>query len=59
VKEPDWARLRELADEMQALIDARKWTKAEYLRILAEAEKAANGDGELLEFVINEGVQFE
>ena len=59
MKEPDWDRLRELAEEIEKLIAEGKWTKREYQRVLAEAEKAAHGNPEFIEFVVNEGAHFE
>lgn len=58
MSKPDFERLREIAAEMQGLIDEGKWTKEEYLRLRAEAKKAAAGNPEMIEFVINEGVHF-
>ena len=52
----DWKRLQALGDEAQALIDAGTWTKAEFDRLYAEGEKAANGHPEFLEFLINEAL---
>lgn len=57
--EPDMDRLAAISDEMYALIADGKWTKKEYERLLAEAEKACAGWTELLGFIVNEGVQFE
>jgi hypothetical protein len=56
---PDFDRLREIAAEADALIADDKWTVAEYERLLDDAEKAADGDTELLEFLVNKGAQFD
>lgn len=53
--EPDWKKLRELGEEIDRLIDAGKWTKVAYKRVLAEAEEAAKGHPEFIEFVVNKG----
>lgn len=56
---PDFDRLREIAVEANALIAADKWTEKEYERLLVEADRAADGDPELLEFLVNKGARFD
>ncbi len=51
---PDWARLEQLGDELQVLVDDGKFTKDDFERLMAEGEKACNGHPEFLEFICNE-----
>jgi hypothetical protein len=59
ILEPDVDRLRAISEEMYALIDAGRWTRREYHRLLQEGSVAVNGDDEMLEFIVNEGIHFD
>jgi hypothetical protein len=45
----NWDRLKELSGELNELREGGRLTKAEYDRIVADAEVAVDGDTELLE----------
>ncbi len=52
--EPDFLELRRLAAVTQARIDAGTWDRAAFEELFAAAKKAADGEEELLEFLLNE-----
>ncbi len=53
--EVDFARLRELATEIEQLKADGRWTKAEFGRVLDEGVKAHHGRRTLyIEFIVNE-----
>jgi hypothetical protein len=46
---PDFDRIRQLVDEANGLIASGAWTESEFRRLFDAAEKAADGDGEFCE----------
>ena len=53
--EPDWAKLQEIAAEIEDLKAKKKWNKAAFDRLMQEGQDAAAGDTTLLEFIENAG----
>lgn len=47
----DEKKLTALSEEVDTLLHAGRWTRSDYERILAEATKAANGDGDAMRFI--------
>lgn len=50
----DWARMRELAAEVEALRDEGRWTRAEFDRVEALALQASNRAPGSLDWLIQE-----
>ena len=54
MKEPNWDRLSALSSEIERLQTEGRWNREECLRILDEADKAANGLAAYYNFVLLE-----
>lgn len=58
MSKPDFARLQQIADEADRLADAGAFTEEAFERLLEEADKAAAGEPELIEFMANRGALY-
>lgn len=54
MREPDYAALRAIYQEVQRLKKDRKWNREAYLKLLPRAKEASMGDGDALATLLRE-----
>lgn len=52
---PNFDKLREIGKELEQLLEDGTFDEAAYERLLKEATEAADGNDDLIEFLVNEG----